>query len=622
MLQGRSTPPASAVACHRPVPSRPSGRTATLLDALFRPHSLATLCALSLVLGAIYALSVFPLSLIAGNGPFWSFPRGTIAGSGSGSADDLADPLVGYLYLMHAPWGLPLLHVSRLGGPSGTNIFWLDALPWVSLLGKLLFTLTGLQVNLLGAFVFLCFSLPGVAMTALLALGGQRSLVAALAATVMAETAPFLWFGWGHLALSAQVLVIAALCSYAATIRWPTDRRVSFGWLALLELTLLTNLYLLAMVGSLWAAGLAQRCLQRSLPPRRWLGEAVLVPAALLATMLATGILTPDLGAAGTAAFGVLSMNLASMVVPQMSGVVPGLAHYRVGMGLQHEGFAYLGLGMLLVLLAALRFVPGWLRRSATRHGCGIALLVLCFLFALSNRVYLGSHLLLDLELPPALARALGSFRSSGRFIWPVDYALIALGLLLVLRHLRRGPALALLALACVLQLLDVRPLRALVAASAAVPRAAVLDRAAAAALVQRATSLRVYPSYGCVRGEMARGDPQSLPADLAQALFARDPYGRAEIPANLPDRTRVAIAQREVLLQANMEFMLLAARANRPTNTVYNARLHTDCPAERREMRDPMQPHVAYVFLTTAPAAAPPGACRPQDWFTTCLLP
>ena len=263
---------------------------------LLRDRSMVALCALSLCLGIAYAISVFPLWLVLGNGPFWQFPRGTISGAGSGSADDIADALVGYLYLMHAPWGLPILFAPNLAAPAGTNVFWLDAIPWLSLLGKTLFWLTGEPLNLLGIFVLLCFALPGVAMTALLGICGHRNIAAALAGTVLAEAAPFLWFGWGHLALSAQFMTILALCLYCLAIRRRGDGRVSFGWLTLLTFALLTNIYLLTMAFGIWAASYAQRTLAPRAPAR-----LLLVRAAwhrrrhCSCVMLITGILTSNL---------------------------------------------------------------------------------------------------------------------------------------------------------------------------------------------------------------------------------------------------------------------------------------------------------------------------------------
>lgn len=588
-----------------------------VLRFCFTPRAATTLCVINLGLGVVYALAALPLPMVLGYGRFWEFPRGTIGGAGGGA--DMADPLVGYLYLMQSPWTLPLLKVANLGAPQGTNIFWLDCIPWLCLLGKAIFSCTGIAINLFGLFIFACFVLPGVAMTALLAVCGQRHLCAALAATCLAEATPFLWYRWGQTALLAQFVLIVAWCLYCATTRWPGARRIAWTWLLLLAFTLLTNVYLLAMTLTIWGVSFLQKCRSRQAPIRALVAEPLAIAVVIACLMLLTGMLTPDLTSESNGDFGAYPMNLASAFIPQMSGVIPGLSAYQVG--LEYEGFAYLGLGTLLLLACALPGSWVWLRRNANHHIFAIALLVLLFLFAVSNQVHLGSHLLLSIPLPAWLDRILATFRSSGRFFWPVGYALMAFGLLQVLRNFRPGIALGILVIAAIVQLIDVGPLRALVAASAATPRAAVIDRQQTAGFIRESRAVMVFPTFGCVVKAMDGGARPVLPADELLALTSRDPFSSPRVaPAS-----RVVVAQRELLLQANMELMLIAARANVPVNTVYNARLSTDCAAEQRTMREELRPGVAYFYLAGVPPAAqrlPGSVCRQREWFVRCLIP
>ena len=157
-----------------------------VIGPLFRDRPLWLLLLISLVLGAAYAITLLPLGLIGGTSAFWAFPAGSIPGSGN----DMATGLVGYLYFVRSPWQLPLLHVATLGNAPGTNVFWLDVVPWASLLGKVVYSCSGIVVNPFGYFLFLCFALPGFAMTTAVAATGQRSLIATLAATGLGTTRP------------------------------------------------------------------------------------------------------------------------------------------------------------------------------------------------------------------------------------------------------------------------------------------------------------------------------------------------------------------------------------------------------------------------------------------------
>jgi hypothetical protein len=452
-------------------------------------------------------------------------------------------------------------------------------------------------VNLIGVFVFACFALPGVAMTTLLAAAGARGLLAAAAGSVIAEGTPYLLFRWGHVPHAAHVWIIVALTLYLLHGRRPRDARLAAAWTLVLPLVLLTNVYLFAMGGACWIASLAQRSLDRTISPGRAGVEFAAVASIVLLVMAVTGILSSDLGRAGSGGFGWWSMNLLSPIVPQMSGLVPRLARFRIGMGGQYEGFAWLGGGVVLLGVATARAWLRWLRARGRAHVALLGVFVVFLLFALSNQVYAGSRLVLDVALPAGVVNLLGTFRASGRFFWPIGYAFAAGSIVLTLRSYRPAIGMPLLAVAAVLQAIDVAPLRAAIAASAVRPAAPLIDRAATAALVARAREVRLYPSYDC-----------------AQRFV-----------------TTTAGEQRAVdrILALNMEFQLIAVRQLVPINAVYTARPFQDCATELAEMRERLLPGVLTVWLIDyRPSAAQMGdgalmaTCATASNLRWCLVP
>jgi hypothetical protein len=333
-----------------------------------------------------------------------------------------------------------------------------------------------------------------------------------------------------------------------------------------LPFVLLTNVYLFAMSAACWAASLAQRLLDRTISPGRAGVEFAGVAGVILAVLAVTGILSSDLAQAGSGGYGYWSMNLLSPVLPQMSGLIPRLAHFRIGMQGQYEGFAWLGGGVLFLGVATARAWVRWLRTRARAHLVLLAVFALFLLFALSNRVYAGSDLVLDVDLPASVLQLLGTFRASGRFFWPLGYAFTAVSIVLTLRTYRPAIAVALLAVAALLQAIDVAPLRAVIAASAAQPVATRLDRAATAARIARAREVRLYPSYDCAQ--------------------------RFAMPTV---EARRAVEQ---ILALNMEFQLLAVRQAVPINAVYTARPLRSCAAELADMQERLVPGILYVWL------------------------
>jgi hypothetical protein len=420
------------------------------------------LLALSAAVGAIWAASLFDWSFVAGRHAFWRFPHGTIPGSWM----DMAEVLVGYLYYVQSPWHLPLFYVSALGTPEGTNVMYWGIAPIVAFVGKLVRSLTGTTINPYGAYLFLCFALPGVMMTLVLIAARIRYALAAIIAGMFANATPALLWQWGHITYEAQFLLIGALALYLSSLKKRVWHGLAAAWIGYLSFVYLSDIYLFAMVGTVWLCAIIQRRLNRLATTREALGTGALT----VVMVTAVSALGGQFGAGGALPFetyGYFSMNLLSPFVPQESGLPPGLGGIIDATGGQYEGFNYLGLGLLLASLLVLPFEVSWFRRNLKRHIALFVAFAALTAFAISHRVFAGHWLLFEVPMPNYVNRALGIFRDSGRFFWPIAYAQMAIVIVLSFRHAR--PLIAVcLAGAAIIQLFDVQPLREQIIASIA----------------------------------------------------------------------------------------------------------------------------------------------------------
>ena len=559
--------------------------------ALDRPRSLPLLLAVSFLLGSALTLTMLPVQVILGNAGFWDFPHGTIPGG----VVDMAQTLVGYRYCSLAPWTLPILNIPNLVPPAGTNLLWLDAVPLLCLIGKVAATASGPPISLIGSFLFVCFALPGVAMTAAFWVAGQRTLIGAIAAAALADSMPFLLFEWGHVALCAQFLLVAAIALYLLSQQRPSDKRVGVAWIALLLITILTSNYLFVMLGGIWFAALAQRFLdRRSMRPHLAI-EASASIGIVACVAWAMGLLTSDLRFGGSHDFGIFSMNLGTPFVPQLSGVLPPFANYWIGM--RSQVFNYLGIGVLLILVFGLPALVRTRRRWARSHVVLFGILCGFLLFALSNKITLGSRTLLQIPLPEWAAYGLGAFRASGRFFWPIGYVVTIAGTLLILRSFNPLVASAILMVAAILQVVDTFPQRRAIAASTMKAVSAVVDRHQVANIMAQSRGVMMFPTTGCV--------VTALGGDKAQA------------------------SQVSQLEQATVELQMLAAHMNLPINSAITDRIQTDCTAETTTRHGLLRPDTAYFYLTDFTPGADqfsghdPGlACRMIGWLRYCFVP
>ena len=538
---------------------------AVISQFLERERRPAVLIACAAAIALCYVFATFDGDFLLGTGPFWANPRGPWLMDPNDSVDsiDVLTTRVAYLAFLHAPWGLPLFYVPDLGAPGGSSVILVDAVPIVALLGKLLAWSTGFAINPYGLWVGACFVLSALFAVLLVMALGQRSLLAAVAATLLAVSMPALLYRFGHLSLMGQFMVIGALWLYARDAPAGEFWRRTGWWAGWLCLAALLHGYLFVMVSAVYAANWLRRVDTRHPTMLAAVGEPVSVACCVALVLLVAGHLGKGTGTSlSGAGFGYFSMNLLSPFWPQRSGLFPGFDAMQTGVDGQYEGFNYLGAGVLTMLaLAVARFgrsIPAALRR----HSLLIGMLIGLTMYAVSDTVFVGSHLLFRGALPHPMAAVAGIFRSSGRMFWPCGYALALFGLAFVLRRLKPGWKTAVVLSCCVLQIIDTNPLRARLTylTERAVPT--LLDLSEWEARMARAERVQVAPSFYCSAISPGAGVTKSYIVHLELQRAAMD--------------------------------------ARRPINSVNSPRLQEDCAAQIiAAQQGPWDEHTLFVFLT-----------------------
>ncbi|WP_240360283.1 DUF6311 domain-containing protein [Pyxidicoccus caerfyrddinensis] len=354
--------------------------------------------------------------------------------------EDWAGHIFGWLFYRNAPWGLPLSSSPNQLYPYGTSVALTDGNPLVAVLLKPFSALLPADFQYTGAWLGLCFVLMGYFGARLVAVVSPRPVHQVLGGALLA-LAPPMAARFGHPTLCAHWLLVAMLWLH---LRDTPDAHAARKALALAALFNAvgagTHPYLVAMLAPL-AVALAVR-----LALGRVLGWGAAVAAAVGFLVLDVGVFAlfgyfggSGLGAEG---FGDFSADLATLFNPMgWSKLLPSLnAAPRQG-----EGFGYLGAGALLLLalsLLATVFRFSALRGVPWRRGVPVAVTVLLMaVYALSWRVTWTGRQVADLgALYAPLSRLTSAFRSSGRFVWPLSYLLVACAVLLWLRLWRARP--------------------------------------------------------------------------------------------------------------------------------------------------------------------------------------
>ena len=372
------------------------------------------------------------------------------------------DPANSYLgwafFRMEDGWTFPLGYTSKLNFPHGTPIAYTDSIPIIAAAMKLF------SRHLPSTFQYL--GLVASANYILQAFFGYKigfavfkdRLLAALASGFFTLAPPFVLRTGYHFPLSSQWLILAGLWLYIRFDRQEeraSETATVFWFCMLFFFAGGISPYLAVICLFVWlATGLLAFAKNR----RSWLPRICLWLApvgVLLVSWILFGFLKVDKTAEYVApGYRYHSLNLLAPIDPQRfpslffkdQGVLPG----------QTEGYAYLGAGIIFLILAALIFSPLSLLRSKVICLWPLWLVAgLSFALAASAKITLGPHVLVDFPLPDSLERIASTFRSSGRLFWAGYYILLCCSLIAASQIFSRSRLVVVLAALLFVQLLD-----------------------------------------------------------------------------------------------------------------------------------------------------------------------
>jgi hypothetical protein len=362
----------------------------------------------------------------------------------------------GWQFFRIEPWHWPPGSIRSYYAPLGTSIGLTDSIPLAAYVLKPFGRWLPAAFQYLGPWLLLSFTLQGALGARLVGRSIDSAWVQA-AGGVLCVLLPMLLARVGHTALCSHWLLLWALL--LATRTPPAGR---WHWTGLALVAGLVQPYLAAMVLAIAAAALVGRS---RWPLARRAGTLVATIAAMALGWWLSGLFILGGGDTFTeGGLGYFSMNLLALVTPLgWSRFLPAVP--VAGSGQEGEGFTYLGAGVLALLGLAVGLAVAARRshRPATPRVwpplVGAAAVVMA-IFALSPVVTFGSRVLVDLDGP--WTAPLATFRSSGRFVWPLVYLLVVWAVVTVGRRLPHRAACAVLGLAVVLQAVDLHDAHAL----------------------------------------------------------------------------------------------------------------------------------------------------------------
>lgn len=363
---------------------------------------------LIVLLSLAFVAVTFPPEFVSGTSSYWQT-----------ETNDVTQYVAGFNAYFTAPWQWPLLAFNRFNYPSGTLVTFVDAIPLYALLLKVLIPQNLAPFNPFGFWVGGCFLLQGVAAWWLTRALQVKSWVFLVTLTGVLLGFPALMARIGHISLMSHWILLFAFALYIEGRR--RDELPFVGWTVLLVLGFYVNIYLFTMASGIYGAAWLS---SRQKTDRRHLSRALLPCAVLFMTLWITMLPLPPGGVTPEWGFGYYSMNLLS---PILGGSLIDV-YWHEGPG-QYEGFNYLGLGVLFTIVVVLLKHPRRMFSDLFSHKAMLFLLLLFTTYSVSNHIYFGTLEVAILHYPFFMDAITSQFRASGRFFWPVGYAIVIFGL-------------------------------------------------------------------------------------------------------------------------------------------------------------------------------------------------
>ncbi|MDO5758454.1 MAG: DUF6311 domain-containing protein [Rhodobacterales bacterium] len=365
---------------------------------------------------------------------------------------DPSQHLLGWLFYRQTDLTqLPIGLNPKFGELTSGSIVYSDSIPLFAVAFRFLNPILPETFQYFGLWILTCFLLQGLFGYWLLRLLSAARGVAAVGACLLLASPYMLWRLHGHEALMGHWILLATACLYLLPqMRWG-------AWALLLVIAVAVHGYLAAMAGAVWVT---RMWLERRDMPGTVIRAGVTFAGVSGVAWLLGYFAIPSAGS-GKDGFGLYRTTLASWIDSDgMWGqLLPDLPS---DLG-TYEGFAYLGLGALVVAILtclgqAWRIwhtnLPKLLPRTAVSL---MPLLWTCMaftLFALSHRISILGHTLFDIDLPNNLP-IVTTFRASGRFIWLPSYMLVALSIVWLARAAPARAAVPVLGVAALVQVAD-----------------------------------------------------------------------------------------------------------------------------------------------------------------------
>jgi hypothetical protein len=373
---------------------------------------------------------------------------------------DPSTSFISWNFFRSSDWAFPLGLNPSYGTISPNSIVYSDANVLLALIFKLFTKSLPATFQYFGVWILTCFILQSIISWKLVKLLTKDIQICSLATILFIFAPPFLWrleMHIMHIQLLGHFFILGSL--YLAIKYKQTYVLNYYQWSLILGLSILIHSYITLMCFLIFLSIYIDHLISLKNNYINELKKIFYISTLMIFIAWISGFFVIGSGVSASG-FGFYKMNLLALIDPAMNNykswsyIIPNIS----GESGQHEGFNYLGLGLILFSLFSVNtFIKNKteILELVNKYKYIYYLLIFLTLFALSNYIHFGGIKIMKIPLPDIFLSILNIFRASGRFFWPVFYCIILFNIYLLIKYVNLKKSTILMYLFVCIQLID-----------------------------------------------------------------------------------------------------------------------------------------------------------------------
>jgi len=370
----------------------------------------------------------------------------------------------GWYFFKNDIWRFPLGLNPNYGHGLNNTIIVSDGIPILAILFKLLAPLAKFEYQYISSWYLLCFILQFYFAFKIINFFTKNFYFSFIAANFFILAPVFLYRLTLDPVQSAHWILLWFLYNLFKYKFELTEKKI----LLILLVSVSINIYFVAIISVPIFFFFFFKFFYNLEKKTKIIKKFLIIYSSLLFLMFLLGYFVTPISSSVGGGFGVYNLNLLTIFDPVVQRRDQIWSNFfssiNISQNSKVEAFNYLGLGQFCLILTA--FFILFKRRNILKIFFNFerkyliflgTFLFFLFLIALSNKIYFGDILLLEIKLNNYILGILSIFRVSARFFWLVTYLVLAISLLIIFFEFKKKKYLILL-FCFSLQLIDTFP--------------------------------------------------------------------------------------------------------------------------------------------------------------------